>query len=101
MEQLVNELLKLIANSGGASMITELIHRINEDGKATAWQPAEADKAAEYIHDLNSYFSRMDAVEIIENLIEKFNIRLDDIRIVNRGEHHIDKFGVGELQKAG
>jgi hypothetical protein len=96
MEQLVNELLKLIAKSGGASMITELIHRINEDGQATVWQPAEVDKATDYIRDLNAYFSRMDAVEIIENLIEQFHIKVDDLRIKN-AESLEEKLGVGEL----
>ena len=88
MEQLVNELLKLISKSGGASMITELIHRINEDQNAAVWQPAEVEKATEYIRDLNTYFSRVDAVEIIENLIEKFNIKIEDIREVIRINVH-------------
>jgi len=97
MEQLVNELLKLIAKSGGASMITELIHRVAEDEHATVWQPAEVEKATAYIRDMNTYFSRVDAVEIIENLIEKFHIKLDDIR-VRESEGFDEKIGVGELQ---
>jgi|SRR5687767_2851547 hypothetical protein len=97
MEQLVNELLKLISKSGGASMITELIHRITEDDHATAWQQEEVEKATAYVRDLNTYFSRVDAVEIIENLIEKFHIRLEDIR-VRESEGFDEKIGVGELQ---
>jgi hypothetical protein len=95
MELLVNELLKLIAKSGGASMITELIHRINEDGQAEIWQPAEVEKATNYVRDLNSYFSRVDAVEIIENLIEQFHIKLEDIRVTPHED--LEKIGVGEL----
>jgi len=96
MEALVNELLKLIAKSGGASMITELLHRINEDDQAAVWQPSEVEKATAYIHDLNSYFSRVDAVEIIENLIEQFHIKLEDIRVHPETESP-EKIGVGEL----
>src|SRR5687768_5411133 len=96
MEQLVNELVKLIAKSGGASMITELIQRVNEDGQATVWQPAEIEKATTYIQDLNTYFSRVDAVEIIENLIEQFHIKPDDIRFLHP-ESMDEKIGVGEL----
>ena len=78
-------------------MITELIHRISEDDQASVWQPAEIEKATAYIHDLNTYFSRVDAVEIIENLIEKFHIRLEDIRI-RESEGFDEKIGIGELQ---
>ncbi len=81
MEQaLINSLLQLISRAGGISLIRDLISEVDENGDPKTWNVSELQKAVEYINWQADSFGTAEAVAVIDNLLKKYNIRLDSLQ---------------------
>jgi hypothetical protein len=85
-QQLINALMKLFAKAGGGSIIKDLIQQVDENANPKIWTPAETEKAIAYINWQISNFGTAEASAMVENLMQKYNLRPADFTIENEPE---------------
>jgi hypothetical protein len=79
-QQFINALIKLFAKAGGGALIRDLVRQVDEDGNPKTWTISEIEKATEFIHWQTENFGTPEARAIIESLVKKYNLDLDDIK---------------------
>jgi hypothetical protein len=78
-QELINELIRLIGKMGGKALMKELIEEVDTDGNPKVWTPEELGNALNFVQWQNNYFSRSDVMAIIEILLEKYNLRPEEL----------------------
>jgi hypothetical protein len=78
-QQLINELIRMIAKMGGASLVKDLIEQVDHDGDPKSWTPEEIVNAYDYVKWQNTYFGEGDVTAIIGQLSEKYNLDADTL----------------------
>jgi hypothetical protein len=77
-QQLINAFMKLLARAGGGSLIKDLIREVDENRNPKVWSPSEIEKAIEYLTVQTENFGTAEATVIIENLMQKYNLRAEN-----------------------
>lgn len=80
MEQrLINALMKLISKTGGGCLVKDLIRHVDENGNPKIWTDSELNRAMEYVTWQVENFGTAEARAIVESLIQKYNVRTEDL----------------------
>ena len=77
-QQLINALMKLVAKAGGGSLIKDMIQQIDENGNPKVWTPHEVENGTRFIQWQLENFGTAEAIIIIQTLIKKYNLRIQD-----------------------
>jgi hypothetical protein len=77
-QQLVNALMKLFAKAGGGSLIRDMIRMVDENGNPKVWTRSETEAAIQYVTWQTENFGTAEAAAMVENLMKKFNLNLQD-----------------------
>lgn len=79
-QQFINTLIKLLHKTGAGPLIRDLISTVEENGDPKAWNIAELEKAISYINWQVENFGTPEAVAIIETLLKKYNLRIENFQ---------------------
>lgn len=79
-QQLINALMKLVSKAGGGSLIKDMIQQVDTNGNPKSWTQAEISHAIEFINWQTENFGTAEAIIIIQSLLRKYNLRMEDFQ---------------------
>jgi hypothetical protein len=79
-QQLINVLVKLFSKAGGGGLIRDLIRQVDENGNPKVWTESEMEAAVKYLEHQVANFGTSDAMIIIQSLLKKYNLRIEDFQ---------------------
>jgi hypothetical protein len=89
-QQLINAFMKLTAKVGAGHLVKELIQAVDHDGNPKKWSAQEMQEAIAFINMQVERFDKDEAAEVVSTLLRKFDLPIDDFKIIHPSGDHAE-----------